>query len=1059
MVHLQSALNIDQTNMELCNCASQIACFEGLCQDGFCAVEAVICPAGPGQRAWCDPESGGCVTEPDAEWKGCTVDADCRVVGLALSGLDACSIGYCDPLGTGNCVYISKPCNDRDPCTNDYCDPQTGCVFEPAFECAGCESNEACDDTDACTDDTCALGQCQHAAVPECQSCANASCEITGGSLNCQCLTLANEEPEACPPFICAGDFECTDELSCTLDICGPNGSCENVEVECIQTAPCGQTTGACVEGLGCEFFPNFGCNIACESHADCDTGSLCAIGTCAGGDCSVAPVECFDGKPCTFDVCNPESGECEYPAQPDCASGCDTASDCTPLELTACSHLFCGDGDCIQVPVVCDDHDPCTADACVDGVCGFAPIEACLGCLSAADCSDGDACTADLCGQDGDCTFESVPGCKPCQTLADCPLAQDACTQVLCDGGVCTSLLKANPCVVCDAGAGPSANAVICNDGDDCTTDTCNGDLQVCAWALDGTLVGCQPKPCTTNHNCDDLNTCTNDYCQLDDSGQGFCQAVDLFDVGLIDACPVACTVDLDCFDDNACTLDRCDPLNNTCEWTVKDCVDGSFCTLDRQCDPAAGCIFTPTVDCEDACEDDSQCDTGDPCLVGTCDSFFKQCDVEPADCDDNNPCSMDFCNAGQCLSVNIQGCTPCLLDSDCESVWLLQGPPGCGGFLCDEGSCVVVTGVNCDDSNPCTTDQCDPEQGCSFQPINGCTLGCTSNADCDDDDALTVDSCSDLGSCVNEYRQPCASDVDCYDTDGCTYEFCLGGFCRQKTALCFDALPCTKDLSPCGGQLSDIATEPAYQSCDPEEGQRPACESHVGCWHLPVLNCGASQETGPINCVSDADCDTGHPCWPGDCDAGTCSSGPVSCPDPGPNKQAYCDPQDGCVVVDMPGWTGCVEHEDCRHVDDEPRAGFDKCSIAFCNKGSEEPIKPCMAFAKPCDDLNPCTQDTCDPAEGCLFTPIPGCTGCSSNNDCDDTDPCTTDTCDDGCQHTAVPGCARCTTLTAADNCNDNNDCTQDLCDPAGASIVNEPGACFHAPVDPQIAPACGD
>ena len=47
-------------------------------------------------------------------------------------------------------------------------------------------------------------------------------------------------------------------------------------------------------------------------------------------------------------------------------------------------------------------------------------------------------------------------------------------------------------------------------------------------------------------------------------------------------------------------------------------------------------------------------------------------------------------------------------------------------------------------------------------------------------------------------------------------------------------------------------------------------------------------------------------------------------------------------------------------------------------------------------CDDDNACTEDSCDPASGCVNTPI----------SCDDGDACTNDTCDpaSGCVHTPV-------------------------------------------------------
>ena len=52
----------------------------------------------------------------------------------------------------------------------------------------------------------------------------------------------------------------------------------------------------------------------------------------------------------------------------------------------------------------------------------------------------------------------------------------------------------------------------------------------------------------------------------------------------------------------------------------------------------------------------------------------------------------------------------------------------------------------------------------------------------------------------------------------------------------------------------------------------------------------------------------------------------------------------------------------------------------------------------------------DSCDPATGCVYTPVI----------CDDGNPCTEDTCDP-----AVAACIR-------QNCDDGNLCTEDRCDP---------------------------
>ena len=70
-------------------------------------------------------------------------------------------------------------------------------------------------------------------------------------------------------------------------------------------------------------------------------------------------------------------------------------------------------------------------------------------------------------------------------------------------------------------------------------------------------------------------------------------------------------------------------------------------------------------------------------------------------------------------------------------------------------------------------------------------------------------------------------------------------------------------------------------------------------------------------------------------------------------------------------------------------------------------------------CDDGNACTQDSCDPAEGCQHEPLTG-------TSCDDGDVCTlADHCEAGeCEGSLI-------------NCDDGNVCTDDACNPMGGCV----------------------
>jgi hypothetical protein len=117
----------------------------------------------------------------------CTLDSDCAD-GNLCNGVETCSGGGCHP-GT------APGCGDADACTTDACDPAIGCTHTPV----------SCDDGDACTIDTCdAISGCVHQAVtcPQGEVCTPAS-------------GICAE-----PSTACVTAAECTDGDACTVDTC-----------------------------------------------------------------------------------------------------------------------------------------------------------------------------------------------------------------------------------------------------------------------------------------------------------------------------------------------------------------------------------------------------------------------------------------------------------------------------------------------------------------------------------------------------------------------------------------------------------------------------------------------------------------------------------------------------------------------------------------------------------------------------------------------------------------------------------------------------------------------
>ncbi len=107
----------------------------------------------------------------------------------------------------------------------------------------------------------------------------------------------------------------------------------------------------------------------------------------------------------------------------------------------------------------------------------------------------------------------------------------------------------------------------------------------------------------------------------------------------------------------------------------------------------------------------------------------------------------------------------------------------------------------VNCDDTNACTTDTCDPAQGCVNIPVVG--------AACDDGQACTgPDICDASGTCTGPpIAGCCLSDAQCVPAD-----LCHTGSCNPATHTCaFSSKECTPP-----GTCYVSACNPATGSCE---------------------------------------------------------------------------------------------------------------------------------------------------------------------------------------------------------------------------------------------------
>jgi hypothetical protein len=354
------------------------------------------------------------------------------------------------------------------------------------------------------------------------------------------------------------------------------------------------------------------------------------------------------------------------------------------------------------------------------------------------------------------------------------------------------------------------------------------------------------------------------------------------------------------------------------------------------------------------------------DMCLAWACtQEGCSQVPVTGIECDDGSMCTLnDYCLSGECVGEeldcdDLNSCTDdtCLLESGCLHVEAGDAPCDDGDACTTGDSCVTgaCSGepLDCDDKDPCTGLDCDPASGCSYAPQNGypcddgsvCTTGDHCKAGlclgtlqtCTDGNPCTEDNCDPLEGC----QHPPADGAPCNDGNSCTdQDQCVAGLCLGQASGCDDDNFCTLDT----------------------------CDEFGGCIH--------TQPPG-------LPCHDGNACTEDDkCYQGLCQSGlPVDCDDDNVCTTDSCNPDSGCVYVTV-GPESCDDNNACT-ADDHCIGGV------------------CEGTYQGCDDSSPCTDDTCDTAIGCIFTPL--------DIPCDDQDVCTEgDHCVDGdCQPGWNPQC----------------------------------------------------
>lgn len=751
-----------------------------------------------------------------------------------------------------------------------------------------------------------------------------------------QCRTTCTTDDHCPGKSVCSDSLgicvSCNDDSDCGSGHCHPElFGC----VQCVKDDHCGGQ-GVCRQDT-------FFC-VQCQNDADCPTGH-CATDRWSCVQCK-QDEHCDDQDPCTKDLCL-FAQTCFHPLVPPPVDECQTNLDCKGFTTDPCYESICVPGECGS------------------GSCAAVRLNNCNeSCAGAKDCPAKAGFCAPTCVQSR-CFYPELNSSEDCQciTNGDCPAAP-ACNLATCANGKCIVT--------------PKLDGTGCSDGEICTEqDLCSGGVCKGTWV-----------------KCGDFGPCVKTYCEP----QLGCQKQPLSDVP--------------CNDKNLCTTgDSC--VGGQCIGTVTLCDDGNPCTVDL-CAPGAGCFFQTAVKLP--CDDGNPCTQNDFCIEGVCHGGNPVCF-------DNNPCTEDICSeTGECEYLAAEPNTvcddndPCTENDVCTSGFckgtpkVCTNPSVCAKSFCDvTGACkttVVESGTNCndgdfctygdtcnngickgkklicDDSNPCTEDDCKPSTGCvalsifgtvcdDFNPctaLDQCVGGDCSGvfAACNDDNPCTMDSCVPGLGCTTT---PVADLTACGTAQCGGLGICVGGICSSPP-VCNDNNPCTIDSCTAGGL----------------------------CQHKPTTQAVL--------------CDDGNLCTTGDvCISGLCKGKPVICEDSGPCAATKCDAAKGCLKFIAPDKTACNDENNCTDSD-------------TCIAGS------CTGIPILCDDNNPCTKDACDFHAGCWHTHA---------NDgllCSDGEPCTLDDhCVSGkCLGKPISNCKMCKLNS---DCADNNPCTLEKCGPAGVCL----------------------
>ncbi|KAF2072260.1 hypothetical protein CYY_006414 [Polysphondylium violaceum] len=365
--------------------------------------------------------------------------------------------------------------------------------------------------------------------------------------------------------------------------------------------------------------------------------------------------------------------------------------------------------------------------------------------------------------------------------------------------------------------------------------------------------------------------------------------------------------------------------------------------------------------------CKPDADCNDNNPCTVDICpdandptvtaSNWKSKCTHEPKVCTSNSQCLIPSCQAGtgKCITTPLppkDRSSECLFASSCSDKTGWNYGNACNqtcqtGACNADGTCAVTTDQDCATQlglGPCYTYSCDKNgSGCVATPL--CKQSTTN--------PCLINECkivNDQATCVQTTLAPEKCNCDCTgQLDSCLLKRCdvTDGSCAPiKIDGIDDGNLCTVDS--CDKNTGKITHEPIVcvgctecvkGKCEPSDA---LCEDNNIC---TTSKCGANN-----TCVATPiSCDDNNPCTVDTCDQFKgCIHTPITCADEGSCSVGYCDTADGvcktkprqctpenpafCLIYECDENAGCISY-------DKPCvAENSRCKQGYCDNSTME-------------------------------------------------------------------------------------------------------------------------